>query len=234
MANYRAQICAAIIISISAALGLCSSAWGQSSAQSDSSELIRALQDRGKTRSFSPGGTRNESDRTEKRKKVIEALRRREKTRGLSVDERPYADERPSLAVTDEQDFSKEYTDAKEDRPFAEIVIYFDYNSAVIRSRSRPDLASLGRALMSRQLRDKTFVVEGHTDAKGGDDYNQMLSERRALAVKRYLVDYLGVPDNLLTIIGRGETELKLPNQPYDAQNRRVQVINFGRVADAD
>jgi len=71
-------------------------------------------------------------------------------------------------------------------------------------------------------------------DAKGGDDYNQMLSERRALAVKKYLVDYLGVPDNLLTIIGRGETELKLPSQPYDAQNRRVQVINFGRVADAD
>ena len=52
--------------------------------------------------------------------------------------------------------------------------------------------------------------------------------------MKSYLVNYLDVPETALTIIGRGETELKLPDQPYAAQNRRVQVINMGQVAEAD
>ena len=228
MSNYRTQIYAAAVISLSAALGFSHSAWGQSSVSADTAELIEALKEKGKTRGFSPGNTRTESDRAKKRKKVIEALRRREKTRGLSVEERP------RLVITEDDDFDRVYADAKEGRPFTDIVIYFDYNAAVIRSRSKPDLAKLGRALLSSQLSSKTFIIEGHTDAKGGDEYNQTLSESRAHAVKSYLVNYLDVSETALTIIGRGETELKLPDQPYAAQNRRVQVINMGQVAEAD
>ena len=230
MANYRTQIYAAAIISFSATLGLCHSAWGQSSASPDTAELIEALKEKGggKTRGLTLGKTSAESDRVEKRRRVIEALRRREKTRGLSVEERP------TLVVTEQEDFDKDYRESKEGRPFADIVIYFDYNAAVIRSRSKPDLAELGRALLNREFSGKTFIIEGHTDARGGNEYNQTLSERRARAVKIYLVNYLDVPESNLTIIGRGETELKLPEQPNAGENRRVQVINMGQVAEAD
>jgi len=230
MANYRTQIYAAAVISFSATLGLCHSAWGQSSVSPDTAELIEALKEKGrsKTRGLTLGKTRTESDRAEKRRKVIHTLRRREKTRGLSVEERP------RLVVTEQEDFNKDYVESKEGRPFAAIAIYFDYNAAVIRSNSKPDLAELGRALLSSQFSGKTFIIEGHTDARGGDEYNQILSERRARAVKSYLVNYLDVPESNLTISGRGETELKLPGQPNAAENRRVQVINMGQVAEAD
>ena len=230
MTNYRARVYAVAIISFSATLGLCYSAGAQTSASPDSTELIEALKEKGgaKTRGLTIGRTRAETESAEKRRKVIEALRRREKTRGLSVEERP------RLSVTEEEDFDKDYRESKEGRPFADIVIYFDYNAAVIRSRSKPDLAELGRALLNREFSGKTFIIEGHTDARGSNEYNQLLSERRASAVKNYLVNYLDVPESNLTIIGRGETELKLPEQPNAAENRRVQVINMGQVAKAD
>jgi outer membrane protein OmpA-like peptidoglycan-associated protein len=231
MANHRTQIYAAAVISFSAALGLCPAAWGQSSVPVDPAELIEALKEKkGVTRGFSSRKMRAEADRDEKRKKIIEALKRNEKmkARGLSIGESP------SLTLTQEGDFNEEYQEAKSNRPFAEIIVYFDYDSASIRSESMPDLAALGNALLSQQLSDTTFVVEGHTDAKGSEEYNQDLSERRASAVKNYLVNNIRVPESRLTVIGRGEDELKLPGEPNAAQNRRVQVVNFGRVADSN
>ncbi|MGC8030408.1 OmpA family protein, partial [Salmonella enterica] len=52
-----------------------------------------------------------------------------------------------------------------------------------------PSVQALGRALTSPELKGSTFVVAGHTDAAGGDSYNQDLSERRADSIKRYLVE---------------------------------------------
>jgi outer membrane protein OmpA-like peptidoglycan-associated protein len=75
-------------------------------------------------------------------------------------------------------------------------------------------------------MRDATIVVAGHTDAKGGDKYNERLSDRRAAAVKDYLIDKLHVTEESLTTAGYGKRHLKNPDDPYGSENRRVQIIN--------
>jgi outer membrane protein OmpA-like peptidoglycan-associated protein len=114
------------------------------------------------------------------------------------------------------------------DRPSVDLEIYFDYNSAAITSKAKPTLSSLGTALRAKELKGQSFLLAGHTDAKGGEEYNQNLSERRALAVKNYLMENFNVSDFELVSIGYGEDQLKVPDQPNAALNRRVQVINVG------
>ena len=69
-------------------------------------------------------------------------------------------------------------------------------------------------------------MVAGHTDGKGGEKYNEGLSDRRAAAVKRYLVDKLNVPEENLTTAGYGKRHLKNPDEPFAPENRRVQILN--------
>lgn len=113
------------------------------------------------------------------------------------------------------------------DKPNIDLEITFDYNSATISSKAKPAVEALGRALTNPELKGSTFVVAGHTDAVGSDAYNQDLSERRADAIKTYLVSQFGVPAADLITAGYGESRLKLPNAPNDAANRRVQVVNM-------
>jgi outer membrane protein OmpA-like peptidoglycan-associated protein len=85
----------------------------------------------------------------------------------------------------------------------------------------------LGKALSNANLKGSTFVVAGHTDAVGGEEYNQGLSERRADTIKRYLTEKYGINGADLVTVGYGETKPKDPNAPLDPMNRRVQVVNM-------
>jgi len=71
--------------------------------------------------------------------------------------------------------------------------------------------------------------VEGHTDSIGGDDYNQSLSERRAQAVRAYLVQQ-GTAANAIVARGLGKTEPVASNDTPEGrqQNRRVELILSG------
>ena len=113
------------------------------------------------------------------------------------------------------------------DKPKIDLEINFDYNSADISAKSLPSVQALGRALTNNDLKGSTFVVAGHTDAAGGDAYNQDLSERRADAIKRYLVDKYGINGTDLVAVGYGKSKLKDPGQPMAEVNRRVQVVNM-------
>jgi outer membrane protein OmpA-like peptidoglycan-associated protein len=86
---------------------------------------------------------------------------------------------------------------------------------------------ALGKALTNPDLKGSTFVVAGYTDAMGGEQYNQDLSERRADAIKRYLVDKYGIAGSDLVTVGYGKSKLKDPSQPMAEANRRVQVVNM-------
>jgi outer membrane protein OmpA-like peptidoglycan-associated protein len=130
-------------------------------------------------------------------------------TRSLSVGER---EEIASIAKT---------------KPNIDLEINFDYNSADISAKSMPSVQALGKALTNPDLKGSTFVVAGYTDAAGGETYNQDLSERRADAIKRYLVDKYGIAGSDLVTVGYGKTKLKDPNQPMAEANRRVQVVNM-------
>lgn len=72
------------------------------------------------------------------------------------------------------------------------------------------------------ELKGISFVVEGHTDASGSAVYNYDLSQRRAEAVRDYLVEKHGIDRECLTIRGLGESRPMNGTSPYDAVNRRV------------
>src|SRR5262245_58560274 len=79
-------------------------------------------------------------------------------------------------------------------------------------------------ALASGESKGGDFIVAGDTDTKGGDTYNQGLSERRADAVKRLLAEKYGIePANLVTV-RYGKSHLKNAADPMSVDNRRVQV----------
>ena len=80
--------------------------------------------------------------------------------------------------------------------------VYFDYDRAEVREDARPALRSNADKLNAGNL--GTVTVEGHCDERGSTEYNLALGERRANAVKRYLVD-LGVPSNNLRTVSFGE-----------------------------
>jgi outer membrane protein OmpA-like peptidoglycan-associated protein len=131
-----------------------------------------------------------------------------------------------------EEDRKKLDDDARSGKlPSADLEIYFDYDKADITAAARQVLGPLGHALIDPKLVGNRFVLVGHTDAKGGDTYNQVLSERRAAAVKEYLVRTFGIAPERLVAYGRGKSSLKNTADPLAAENRRVQVINHGAMA---
>lgn len=107
----------------------------------------------------------------------------------------------------------------------ADVEVYFAYDSSELTARGRSDLAALGHALASARLRPYKYLIAGHTDASGAADYNQALSERRALSVVRFLVESFPIQPQRLLAVGWGETRLKTPDAPNAAVNRRVEVV---------
>ena len=134
-----------------------------------------------------------------------------------------------SLSVSEREEIAA----IVKDKPKIDLEINFDYNSADISAKSLPSVQALGRALSNAELKGSTFVVAGHTDAAGGEGYNQDLSERRADAIKRYLVDKYSISGADLVTVGYGKSKLKDPNQPMAESNRRVQVVNMENKATA-
>lgn len=105
--------------------------------------------------------------------------------------------------------------------------INFDFNSDRISGTSEQTMANLAKALVSPQLENRSFTVIGHTDAKGSAGYNKALSDRRAAAVRRYLVDH-GVATTRLRAVGKGESQLLNADDPEAAENRRVEILATG------
>ncbi len=85
-----------------------------------------------------------------------------------------------SLSATEREEIAT----IVKDKPKIDLEINFDYNSAEISAKSLPSVQALGRALSNADLKGSTFVVAGHTDAAGGEAYNQDLSERRADSIQ--------------------------------------------------
>jgi outer membrane protein OmpA-like peptidoglycan-associated protein len=128
-----------------------------------------------------------------------------------------------SLLVTEREQIATIATT----KPNIDLEITFDYNSAEISQKSLASVQALGRALTNADLKGSTFIVAGHTDAAGGEAYNQDLSERRADSIKRYLVDKYAIAAGDLVTVGYGKSKLKDPSQPLAEVNRRVQVVNM-------
>lgn len=103
--------------------------------------------------------------------------------------------------------------------------ILFHFGKTSVTEESKPFLDNIGKMLITPSNNDHTLIVEGHTDAVGSSEYNQMLSELRANAIKDYLVVNYGVNPDRLRPKGKGESALYNTSNPNSGENRRVEFL---------
>lgn len=106
------------------------------------------------------------------------------------------------------------------------LTVLFELNSATLTAAARQQLDELA-AVIKANPADR-FAIEGHTDARGGDELNQELSERRAASAIDYLITRHGIAPDRLEARGYGRSRPLLPADPFDGRNRRVQVTIIG------
>jgi outer membrane protein OmpA-like peptidoglycan-associated protein len=201
------RLSATAAITLSAALSMTAGVALAGDDNVSAAQILNALQPAPLTRGLSTGP---QVDPAVKAREIhfVDTLRNR-KTRSLSLGER---EEIAEIAST---------------KPKIDLNIQFDYNSADISKTSMSSVQELGKALSNPSLKGSTIVVAGHTDAIGGEAYNQDLSERRADTIKRYLTEKFGLNGSDLVTVGYGKTKPVDPNAPMDPINRRVQVVNM-------
>ena len=104
---------------------------------------------------------------------------------------------------------------------------FFDFDKDTLKPEGRQILDQVAAQASSIDL--ETLIAVGHTDSVGPEAYNQGLSERRANAVKDYLVSK-GVPADRIYVEGKGETSPVASNATREgrAQNRRVEIEIVG------
>jgi outer membrane protein OmpA-like peptidoglycan-associated protein len=199
-AAVRTALAAGIALSLSAGLAI---------AADDATEdqILRALTPKRLTRSLS-GPVPADAVKAAEEAKFVNQIRNRA-TRSLSSGER------------------EQIASIAKEKPSIDLEITFDYNSATISRKAVPAVTALGKALTNPDLKGTTFVLAGHTDAKGGDAYNQDLSERRADSLKKYLMEKYGIAAADLVTVGYGKTKLKNADNPAADENRRVQIVNM-------
>ena len=176
-------------VGVALAVGLAlSSGFASAAEQRSAEDIINALKPPRVTRGLttSPASVARAADET----RFITALRNRP-TRSLSTEER------------------EKITSIAASKPKIDLEINFEFNSAIIGSKAMPQVTELGKALTSEDLKGRTFILSGFTDAKGSETYNQGLSERRADAVKQFLSEKYGIEAAKLVTVGYGPSQLK-------------------------
>jgi len=128
------------------------------------------------------------------------------------------------------EEIKKTVPDAKVERIGEGIVVEFSSNvlfgfdKSELSSEAKTNLNKL--VIVLNSYVDTDIEIQGHTDSKGSESYNQNLSEQRAGAVSNYLSGK-GIAYNRITIKGFGENSPKYSNSTTDgqAQNRRVEFL---------
>jgi peptidoglycan-associated lipoprotein len=104
-------------------------------------------------------------------------------------------------------------------------VVYFDFDSFVVKDEFRPVIEGNARQLTTD--RKKKMTVEGHTDERGGREYNLALGQKRAEAVAKSLV-LMGVADNQVEAVSFGKERpvAQGSDEAAWAKNRRAELVN--------
>lgn len=99
--------------------------------------------------------------------------------------------------------------------------IYFDFDKYDLTDKAKELLAEVAELL----IKENNFfiTIEGHTDARGTEDYNMMLGAKRAMKVKEFLMAY-GVPGNRIDSVSYGKERPKVVGETEEiyAKNRRA------------
>lgn len=162
---------------------------------------------------------------------IFDALKPKAHKRGLArapdAEERKFIDRlrnRSAHSLTIEE--REKAAAIAEEKSSIDLEINFEFNSATVGPQAVSVLLALGRVLSKDEFRGTVFLINGHTDAKGSAAYNRDLSERRAEAVRRLLVEQFRLPADALIAVGYGKERFKNAANPFAAENRRVQVVN--------
>jgi len=101
----------------------------------------------------------------------------------------------------------------------------FDFDKAVLKEQGKVELHKLDEYIKSKGIKVVDINVIGRTDSMGSEEYNQGLSERRAVAVKDYMVSE-GIKGSIIDVSGEGESNPVADNSTEEgrALNRRVDV----------
>jgi len=112
---------------------------------------------------------------------------------------------------------------AEPDLTISSKVIYFDYDSSAIKPEFQAVVESHARLL--RAEKSRRVALEGHTDARGGREYNLALGQKRADAV-RSAMSLLGVPDSQMEAVSFGmeKPAAQGSDEASLAKNRRVEI----------
>ena len=104
---------------------------------------------------------------------------------------------------------------------------FFDFDKSVLKPEGRAKLDDLAQKVKGINL--EVIIATGHTDSIGSDAYNQRLSERRATAVKNYLVSR-GIEASRIYTEGKGKKQPVADNRTKEgrAKNRRVEIEVVG------
>lgn len=132
-----------------------------------------------------------------------------------------------ALCIGTETECAKTVSEPVKPPAAFDLRINFDYNSAHLTPAARANLGEFARALKDPQLDAARFIVEGHTDAMGGEAFNLDLSMRRASAVVEYLAAH-GVAGARLEAKGYGKQK-PLVADPMSSENRRVETRLLGQ-----
>lgn len=104
--------------------------------------------------------------------------------------------------------------------------ILFEFNEHVLKEEARLSMMKLAFVVQTNP--DATFVIEGHTDGIGGDDFNRELSLKRATAVKQWLIERLRIDTGNIRVVGLGKTRpivATTGTKEEQALNRRVEIV---------
>lgn len=107
---------------------------------------------------------------------------------------------------------------------FAQYTVYFDFDRSTIKSTESPKIEEVGRELLANPNRG--VRVEGHCDERGTEGYNLALGERRALAVREYLLN-MGVSADRVDTVSYGESRPAAIGNTEEAyaRNRRGEFL---------
>lgn len=153
----------------------------------------------------------------------------------VNLDEKPPVEERTgtvpgaNTAGTDPRTVSTittQSTDPLNDPQgiLAKRSIYFDLDSYIVRDEFRPVIEAHARYLTSN--RGRKVVIQGHTDERGGSEYNLALGQKRAEAVRRSLA-LLGVSEAQMEAVSFGKEKPKAigSDEAAWAENRRADIV---------
>jgi outer membrane protein OmpA-like peptidoglycan-associated protein len=117
-------------------------------------------------------------------------------------------------------------------RPAVTLNVLFGSNSDAIPPASYAEIDKLGTLLSWPQYSDYRIQLEGHTDSQGSARKNQALSEKRVQNIKTYLVQHFHLAPERILAVGYGSSKPIASNDTPEgrSQNRRVEVVNLGRM----